>query len=1359
MSEASYTAVRIEGNLFTADLITRIAAADRELPGNRPEDYHLAVGERLGEAASRKWEYLLGAYRTFKERIDRLPETDPATTETRERWLLRLLDELGFGRLPYQRGGLTVNGRAFPISHRWENVPMHLVGWHMDLDRRAGGGETGRAPQSMLQEFLNASDDHLWGVLANGRVLRILRDSTALVGSAYVEFDLEAIFGGELYSDFVLLFALLHSSRFEPLPREDGTDPTPADCWLERWHTYAIETGIRARDQLRDRVAKALEELGTGFLEANPRLREHIESRRLDISDFHHELLRLVYQLVFLFVIEDRGVLFTPDAPEKARRRYIDFFSTERLRRIARRRFGDRHTDLWRTLVIVLDALGSDDGLPALGLPALGGLYFRAGRPNGETISPDLLRDCALENRRLLEAVRLLADVTDPRGRRHRIDYRHLGAEELGSVYESLLELVPATEPGSRFVLRTVAGNKRKTTGSYYTPTSLIETLLDTTLQPLIERAARSGIPDDLLKITVCDPACGSGHFLVAAARRLARHYATMVCGDDEPTPDHVRAAMRRVVERCVYGVDVNPLAAELAKVSLWLESVEPGRPLAHLDPHIRVGNSLLGTTPALLKDGIPDEAFTPIEGDDRKIVTSLKRQNAKERPGDGHGGQVAFDFAEVVRTGNTDLTHDARKLAALPTRTLTEVRERARRFREYENSPKLRRRKLIADAWCAAFVWRKHADAPEAITTETLRRLEEGADLPGPVAEELDRLVERYQFFHWHLEFPEIFRVEDDDHPDHNPDTGWQGGFTCVLGNPPWEQIELKEQEFFAAQRPEIAEAANAAERKRMIQDLAGSTDESDRALYADYQAELRKSKAWGHLLRVSGRYPLTSSGRLNTYAVFAETGRTIVAPFGRAGMVLPTGIVTDATTAPFFRDLIEQHHLVSVAEFENEEKIFPQVHNQFRFCLLTLTGRREHAEKVALAFRARQVTQIPEKTFAFTPDQLLRVNPNTGTSPVCDSPRDARILLGIHERIPVLWRENPDENPWELTFSQGLFNMATDSGLFRTAEQLLDDGWELVGNVFVKGDRRMLPLYEGKMVHHFDHRFATYEGATQAQLNKGTLPRSTSEHHENPDYVSMPNYWVQEFDTKDEKRSKPKKPKYHLGVSSRLAAKSWDREWLLGWRDMVRSTDERTIIAAAIPQTAVGHKFLLALAPTGGPLLQANLSSFVLDYCVRQKMAGTSLAYFLVKQLPVLPPNEYEKAAPWAPEATLAKWIEPRVLELSYTAWDMAPFALDIGDDGPPFVWDDERRFWLRAELDAAYFHLYGIAREDVDHIMSTFRAFKNNDPDRYARTVKAIGEIYDALGRAIDTGRPYRTVLDPPPGRGPRHPERHH
>jgi hypothetical protein len=352
--------------------------------------------------------------------------------------------------------------------------------------------------------------------------------------------------------------------------------------------------------------------------------------------------------------------------------------------------------------------------------------------------------------------------------------------------------------------------------------------------------------------------------------------------GELEPTPDAVRAALREVVGRCIYGVDVNPMAAELAKVTLWLEAMEPGRPLAFLDPNIRVGNSLLGVTPKLLADGIPDGAYKPLEGDDRKVVAALKRQNKEERTGqDDLFATAGVPVANVALAKQTEaIAH-----ADLP-RSLADVHVQERRNRDLE--PERRRLGRVADAWCAAFVQPKTDQTRlVAITQATLERLhrgDSGAELEA-VREAVEDLARDYRFFHWHLEFPHIFRVPEANHVD--PGTGWTGGFTCVIGNPPWERVKLQEQEFFGSRDEKIAKAANAAERKGLIAALDGT----DPVLAAEWHAAQRRSDGVSHLLRDSGRYPLCGVGDINTYSVFAEHFRTVIAAAGRMGIVTPTG------------------------------------------------------------------------------------------------------------------------------------------------------------------------------------------------------------------------------------------------------------------------------------------------------------------------------------------------------------------------------------------------------------------------------------------------------------------------------------
>jgi Eco57I restriction-modification methylase len=1317
----AFPSVSVVGGLLPAELFDHVAGGDREIPGLDPAAYGLQSGESVRRQAARSWEYLLGIWRDFQDSLSTTPETR-YTELTRQRWLHILLRELDFRGLQ-ANPGFDVSGTAFPVSHAVEQVPVHLLGWLTDLDHRTPG-RIARAPQSMLQELLNRSDAHQWAVLSNGACLRLLRDSRALVGSAYVEFDLRTMFDGELFADFVLFYRICHASRFATA--DGGT------CLLERWCETAASLETRALEQLRGGVEAAISILGTGFL-AHPdntdlRKAVHVD-HTVSIGDLNRSLLRTVYRLLFWFVTEDRSVLHTDGATPLARQRYAEYYSSARLRRLARRQ-GTRHDDLWEAVRFVFQALGAEGGVPQLGLPGIGGLY-----EPGPLDAP--LEGARLYNTDLLNAVRALSIVRDTAGGgRRRVDFGHLGAEELGSVYESFLELIPRHDPDARqYTLERLAGNDRKESGSYYTPSSLVDCLLDSTLDPLLDQAERADDPAAaLLSMTICDPACGSGHFLVAAARRIAKRLAAARTGDPEPPDAAVRAALREVVGRCIYGVDVNPMAVELAKVSLWLEAMERGRPLTFLDANIKVGNSLLGTTPRLLRDGVPDAAFAVLEGDDAKIVRALREDNAKARRGE----RDLFEAGEIDVDNAAEAAAAAQIVSTLP-KSLEDLHVQAARARdELLESASHRASKLVADAWCAAFVQPKtKATRESAITDAVLHRL---AAIPSSASPELvalvDGLARDYRFFHWHLEFPHIFPTSGS---DANPETGWAGGFSCVVGNPPWERVKIQEKEYFAARHEGIAGARNAAERKRRIAALKHSPDRVDRALFAAFAQELRRADGVSALLRNSGRYPLTGKGDINTYAVFAETGRTIVGPHGRLGMVLPTGIATDATTAPFFRDAVENSRLDSLLGFVTNPRIWTDVGNRrYPFSILVLTGRVTRVDQAEFWTLAKHPDELPPRgeRIKVPPRDLLLVNPNTGNCPQFRTQRDAELTLAIYRRVPVLWHESTSGgNPWKLTRKSflAMFHMANDSGIFTSGDELTPHGWTLKGNVFARGNKRMLPLYEAKLVHHFDHRLGSYDKRPEGSQDT-ELPRLDLDEKNDPMRLPIPRYWVDGAE-----------------VAERLEEHGWDSGWFLGWRDIARSTDERTLIAAAIPRVAVGDKYLLISPPQKGAMLQANLSAFVLDYVVRQKISGANLKYFVLKQLPVLPPDEYDKPTPWAPDSTLDGWITCRVVELSYTAYDMRPFAEALGDDGEPFRWDERRRELMRAELDAAYFHLYGIKRDDVDYIMDTFPIVRGKDEAAHGeyRTKRLILEAYDAM-----TAAPYATPLDPPPGHGPRH-----
>lgn len=1315
-----FTTIRTEGALLPLDVLEKISSGSG-IPGINPEEYHLQ-GEKMNEAFSRAWNRLAGLWTGFMQARAKLSENDIGTTITREKWLLPLFQELCYGRLRTS-SKFTIEGKDYPVSHMWERTPIHLVGCCIELDKKTTGvaGAARMSPHGLVQEFLNRSDDHLWAFVSNGLKLRILRDNASLTRQAYVEFDLEAMMEGEVYTDFTLLWLVCHQSRVEA--------EKPEECWLEKWMNFAHEQGTRALDKLRDGVMNAISKFGSGFLscQGNRTLRENLHNGTLSTQDYYRQLLRLAYRLIFIFVAEDRDALLSPSASREVRELYYSYYSTIRLRRLAQRRRGSKHTDLWKGFCLVMDKLCYEKGCPELGLSPLGSFLW----------TPAAVLDiagCNITNHDFLEALRSLAFTVDKNILRP-IDYRNLGAEELGSVYESLLELYPdlSTDAGT-FELKAAGGSERKTTGSYYTPTSLIQCLLESALDPVLDEAAKKKEAEKvILNLKVCDPACGSGHFLVAAAHRIARKLASVRTGDEEPSPADIRKALRDVIGRCIYGVDINPMSVELCKVSLWMEALEPGKPLSFLEHHIQCGNSLLGTTPRLLKEGIPDEAFTPIEGDDRELCKRLKKKNKEER-----SGQMDLFSAKAESMTKTKVfSGEIVDLDNLQDDTIDDIHRKEKEYEKLLKSTGFVNSRLLADAWCAAFVWKKQPGGLQAIKEGDFRRIEKcPQEIPVDIVEAIWKLSAQYKFFHWHLAFSEVFRVPEEGEKAENEQTGWSGGFDVVLGNPPWERIKLQEKEWFAVKRPEIANAPNAAQRRKMI----GALMTEDAALYNAFLDDRRMAEGESHLVRTSGRYPLCGRGDVNTYAIFAELKRNLISPTGRVGCIVPSGIATDDTTKFFFQDLMERKSLVSLYDFENREKLFPSVDSRMKFCLLALTGSARPAIKGAqFVFFAHHTSHVEEKDRRFTlsAEDIALLNPNTRTCSIFRGKKDAELTKSVYRRVPVLIKEGPPEvNPWGIRF-MAMFHMANDSHLFQTKEQLEKTGFELEGNVFRKGAERYLPLYEAKMTGFFDHRAAHVVLSETAVIRQGQPEELTLNEHVNAFVYPMPRYWISE-----------------ISVNERIRD-FWGKSWFAGWRDVTSITNERTMMPVILPLSGVGHKMPLLFPKKTEKAVEAfntyiNLSSFVFDYFARQKVGGNSFTYFYLKQLPVLPPENYDKPCQWCRSEALSTWILPRVLELTYTAWDLEPFAKDCGYDGPPFKWDEERRFLMRCELDAAYFHLYEIERDDVDYIMETFPIVKRKDIDRHGeyRTKRVILEIYDRMKESMDTGKPYVTLLNPLP-----------
>ena len=603
---ALHPSIRIEGGLLGPDLLDQLRAG--ELPGQKPADFAVRSpsspaakpagrsdqvrekqpvygGEpprprrRLTDEVARAFADARSLWSVFQHRRERLPAGDPGTSMTRASWVEPFLGLLDW-ELAYNRRAWDLDGLTFAISHRAgapeDAPPVHIVGVGQELGRAPATGRPRLAPHALLQEYLNRTEA-LWGVVTNGATLRLLRDSTYIRRQAYIEFDLCGMLDEQRFEDFDALYRLLHRSR---LPAGAGD---AKNCLIERYHVHGVEQGGRVRERLREGVEQCIERLANGFLRhpANHALRERVEAdadsgARIAERDLYRQLLVLVYRFLFLLVAEDRGLIGASPL-------YRAHYGVGRLRALLDRPASEvDHDDLWQSLRVVWRVLAADrpeaalDGRPPaalLGLPALNGDLFTPGPFDGATIA----------NRHLIEAFDHLARYEEGAGPRRRVNYAALDVEELGSVYESLLDRQPVIEIDGRDqpVFALVAGSERKATGSFYTPRELVAELVESALAPVLDErlkpcATRAERERALLSLRVCDPACGSGHFLLAAARRLGKALACIRTGEDEPAPERVREAMRDVAAHSIYGVDRNPLAVDLCRVALWIESHDP---------------------------------------------------------------------------------------------------------------------------------------------------------------------------------------------------------------------------------------------------------------------------------------------------------------------------------------------------------------------------------------------------------------------------------------------------------------------------------------------------------------------------------------------------------------------------------------------------------------------------------------------------------------------------------------------------------------------------------------------------------------------------------------------------------------
>ena len=1211
--------------------------------------------------------------------------------------------------------------------------------WGRPLDRRSGRDGAEAAPATQMLSYLGRTDvvtegKLRWGILTDGAIWRLYWWGARSVSEQFFEVDLATLLDLPGRNDG--LFALdaearLHWLRvFALIFRPEAFLPGETDP--RSFHLRAVEEGRLYEGEL----AKDLS--GLVLDEAFPALARAIAEAAPDaqLEEVREATLVLLYRLMFILFAEDRGLLPVRDAS------YDDYALRERVRGDvgARKDVGDAFSAVATNYWSAIDDLCRiiDAGDPSIGLPAYNGGLFETGRA-------PLLTRVRLSDAVMADIVDVLSFRRAPDGRRY-INYRELGVQQLGSIYERLVERELVREEDE---IR-VRPNPfvRKDWGSYYTPDDLVSLVIEEAVGPLVEtprQAFRNAAGKDadpaklaaldpaakLLELKVCDPAMGSGHFLVnlvdwladrtieavAEAEALVEGYASPLAERIEDirltilanaeaegwTVDAARLddrhiVRRMVLKRCIYGVDKNPMAVELTKVSLWLHTFTVGAPLSFLDHHLRCGDSLFGAWARTGIDRVAQyDAPLLLHGPMQTAIGATESMRAVEALTDAEIAEVQKSteaFAKVEKkTGPLNAF-----LSFIHALDWLQIRAK---------DDKAALRAFFAGLYGDPLEIARNASEPEGSGDQAERFVQ--------LLEQARALIREERFFNWEAAFPGVWTELGS--------AERCGGFDAVIGNPPWDRMKLQQVEWFAVRRPEIAHAQRAADRKRMVAALV----RAGAPLAAEYVRASNRAAASARMARKGGDYPLLSGGDINLYSLFVERAMALAKRNGRIGLVVPSGIASDKTAARFFKGVATDGRLQALYDFENQKVFFPDVHASFKFCIFVASPSRFPGDAQCASY-LHSVSELedPERRFTLGAADFARVNPNTGTAPIFRSRRDAELAAAIYDRLPVLADRSSGIpiKTWPVKYLR-MFDMTNDSGLFRTRAALeeKEGAWPSGGNRFDSASGEWVPLYEGKMVQAFDHRAAGVV-VNPANLHRPSKPKPAGlEQHRDPNWLPSPQYWV------------------------RASECEWPPSlgWVLGFKEITAPTNARTFIAALLPTVGFGNKIPVLKPETSVRhewLLAANLNATIFDFVTRLKVHGQTLNLFILEQLTVVPPERYEEQL-FGPK-TAAEIVREAVLELTYTAHDLAPFARDMGyvdeagDVQLPFRWDEDRRLRLRAKLDAVYFHLYSVKdRDDVRYIYSTF-------PNVQRREVKAWGryrsrDLCLAWMSALAAGRP--------------------
>ena len=1358
-----YTSIHIYGHLLSDDILHNIER-DNTYEGNREQDFAMDIP--VSAAIDYVWSSLRNDWSFYKERAnnERLVNKDPYGTRRARDLMERLLQSLGYS-LDRQATNIEVAGTGYDITYTCQSLgkmPFIVIGENISadgsidtldkcsLDYRAKGGMRKKSAHATMLEYLNATEN-VYGIISNGQILRLIRNSGQLVKLTYIEFDLRRMLEEDKYTEFCLMFRLLHASRFQA----KGDEP----CVMERWFNMSIESGNRIRNGLSLAVQKTMETIGNAVLtsegKGNEALRNAFTEGTMDADKLTKELIHFIYRLLFLFIIEERGLVYqipdSPDAPDykqlcEWQDIYKKFYAASRLRHLSELAYlkQRQYFDLWQGLMDTFHLFEPDTFGERLGIKPLGGVLF--GKENLHW-----LKQCQVSNHDVLTAFSALNEFTDERQQRVKINYSSLDVEEFGSVYEGILEMRPFVQPGvsaADWQFGFVGGLDRQSTSSYYTRPDLVQNLIQTTLEPVIkEKISHLSSTEEkvkaLLNMKVCDAASGSGHIVLAMARTIAWYICTLRTGEDNPASLDYRQALREVISRCVYAVDYNPDAVELCKVVLWIEGYCAGKPLSFLDHHIRCGNSVLGVSALqMLIDGVPDKALTAEDKDTLKALKKMNQEAIKAVNGDSSNEQLrglenSFGV-ENMTAAQIGLADKIRFINHLPEDTLEEEIIKQERWKELMDSARVDCLRRACDIYTYAFYKTvKHdeilkenggvngnlqleAEVPYTKTViralqeiDAMECLEKGKPLPtyyrqlsADFKTEVKRMAAEQRFFHWCVEFPEVFASNK--------------GFDVMCGNPPWDKLQMEEEKWFAGKNNDIVKAANQADRKKKISQL----EAEDPILYQEFQKACNAIASQSNFVKNSGRFPLTAVGKLELSSLFAELCLSFTKDAW--GLVLPTGIAVNDSNKYFFSKLIDENRLISLYDFENREKLF-DIDSRFKFCLITAGKAQAEPRTVSGGFYLTRIDHLldPRRIYTLRTDDFARFNPNTKLCPIFRTAKDANLTAKIYRKAPILINDETKENIWGIRFMM-MFNMASASSVFRTRKQLDELGGQLQRDSYIVENDVYVPLYEGKMFWLYNHHYASFPNEYEVEKRPSSINSTPYSILADSCSSIAPWYWVNKS-----------------LVDSRLidgdkegnVRWKWEHSYYIAFRDVARAADARTCSASLMPSACFA----------------AMLSSLVFDYVARQKVGGSSMALFIMKQQPTLTPDQIPSAMQWQ--------IVKRVAELCYFNHDMDGWASELWEEmseeqrselpqlgaQQPWIYNPERRAILQAELDAIFAHLYGLNTEDLRYILDpedvcgkgcineTFRVLKDNEIRQYGeyRTKRLVLEAWNKFG----------------------------